>query len=104
MVGAHFGALVPGQGPLEVRWQPVSGQCQGVSEAGGGVVGGQVEEHHVPSAVGADTAGGGGVAGRGPSGGFCSRRVRMRSVRAWVGMRRARPRVIEASCPVRSKS
>ena len=50
-----------------------------------------------PIAVGADTAGGGGVAGRGHQAASCSSRAWMKSVSAWVGMRRARPRVIEAS-------
>ena len=54
-------------------------------------------------AVGADAAGGG-RARCGHQAASCSRRVRMKSVTAWVGMRRARPRVIEASWPVRSRS
>lgn len=56
-------------------------------------------------AVGADAAGGGGVAGCGhQAAASCSRRVRMRAVRACAGMQRARPRVMEVSCRVRMRS
>lgn len=51
LVGGHFGALVPGQGPLQVRWGGLDRGCQCCADGSGTVVGGQVDEQQVAGAA-----------------------------------------------------